>query len=271
MPSSLRNHHTPNRTTAPIDAIEENLYAMLAAWGRIPGSELVQEPPAMRYTTGIAFPAFNGVARARLAQADVEHEIDALLAFFRQHALPSLWWLGPSATPATLGERLVARGLVRTEDAIGMALSIDQISAPALVPGLEIRRVSGATEMARWTEIVASCFDLPHDILPACTRLFAAMGDGRASRAYMGLLDGTPVGVSSLYGEGDVAGIHWVGTLAAARGRGIGTAMTWAVVDQARALGYRMAVLHASQMGLGVYRRLGFTPHCTFEHYVCWR
>jgi len=270
VPSS-QLHHTPSNESALIDAIEENLYAMLAAWGHTPGAELVQDPAAMRYTTGIAFPAFNGVARAHLAEDTIENELDALLAFFRERSLPSLWWLGPSATPETLGDRLRARGLVRTEDAIGMALPFDDLAAPPAVPGLDIRRASDATAMAQWTEIVADCFDLPHDILLACAELFATMGDDRSSRAYVGLLDGVPVGVSALYGEGDVAGIHWVGTLPAARGRGIGTAMTWAVVDDARALGYRLAVLHASQMGLGVYRRLGFTPHCTFEHYVCWR
>jgi len=52
--------------------------------------------------------------------------------------------------------------------------------------------------------------------------------------------------------------VYGVGTLPAARGRGVGGAITlWPLVE-ARARGYRYAVLFATEMGHPVYRRLGF-------------
>ena len=44
--------------------------------------------------------------------------------------------------------------------------------------------------------------------------------------------------------------------------------MTLAPLLEARAMGYRIGVLHASEMGLGVYRRLGFQEYCRLGGYV---
>ncbi len=57
-------------------------------------------------------------------------------------------------------------------------------------------------------------------------------------------------------------GIYYVATLPAARGRGIGRAVTLAPLLEARARGYRVAVQHSTEMGVFVYQRLGFTRYC---------
>ena len=54
------------------------------------------------------------------------------------------------------------------------------------------------------------------------------------------------------------AGVFFVTTDPAWRGRGVGTAMTAAAIRSAAAAGARSAVLDASPLGLSIYRRLGF-------------
>ncbi len=49
-------------------------------------------------------------------------------------------------------------------------------------------------------------------------------------------------------------------TLARSRQQGIGTALTAAALDAARAAGYPTAVLQSSTAGHRVYARLGFAP-----------
>jgi hypothetical protein len=49
-----------------------------------------------------------------------------------------------------------------------------------------------------------------------------------------------------------------VGTLPAARRQGIGKAITLQPLLDARARGYRYAILFSSQMGYRVYQQLGF-------------
>jgi len=44
--------------------------------------------------------------------------------------------------------------------------------------------------------------------------------------------------------------------------------MTRAPLCEAYGRGYRIGILHSSQMGLKVYRRLGFQEFCTVSEYV---
>ncbi len=64
-----------------------------------------------------------------------------------------------------------------------------------------------------------------------------------------------------------VAGIYNVVTTPETRGQGIGTAMTLAPILEARGIGYRIGVLTSSEMGFGVYRRLGFQEICKSGNY----
>lgn len=66
---------------------------------------------------------------------------------------------------------------------------------------------------------------------------------------------------------GGVAGLYGVATRPAFRRRGIGTALCWTVLDEARRKGLRTAVLQASEDGEGVYARLGFQACCRFAEY----
>ena len=55
-----------------------------------------------------------------------------------------------------------------------------------------------------------------------------------------------------------VAGIYWVGSLAAARGRGLGRAVTAAATNAGFDLGADFASLQASPMGEPIYRAMGY-------------
>ena len=64
------------------------------------------------------------------------------------------------------------------------------------------------------------------------------------------------------------AGLYAISTAAPYRGRGFGRAMTIAVLRAARSIGYRIAVLQASDLGYGVYRRLGFRELFQYDVYI---
>jgi GNAT superfamily N-acetyltransferase len=84
----------------------------------------------------------------------------------------------------------------------------------------------------------------------------------------LALVDGEPAGGGTLWVTGRTAGLYNIGTLEAARGRGVGTAVTAALVAGARELGCTEAVLHATDLGAGAYRRLGFTEACTVSQHL---
>lgn len=70
-------------------------------------------------------------------------------------------------------------------------------------------------------------------------------------------LEGRPAGASLAIRTGAVAGVYAVGTLEAARRRGVGTAATWAAVAAGRA-GCDMVMLQSSEMGYPMYEAMGF-------------
>jgi ribosomal protein S18 acetylase RimI-like enzyme len=55
-----------------------------------------------------------------------------------------------------------------------------------------------------------------------------------------------------------VAGIYWVGTMPAARGKGLAELCTRAAGNAGFDMGARVASLQASVMGEPVYRRMGY-------------
>lgn len=68
------------------------------------------------------------------------------------------------------------------------------------------------------------------------------------------------VGTGLIYESGEIAGVHMVGVLPAARRRGVARKIMTHLLHQARSRGLRHAALQASPMGEGLYRELGFEP-----------
>jgi ribosomal protein S18 acetylase RimI-like enzyme len=85
---------------------------------------------------------------------------------------------------------------------------------------------------------------------------------------FAGWYRGRVAASSGLVLEGGVAGLYNVATLRAYRRRGIGSAMSRAALRRGRELGYRVAVLGTSDVGRGVYERLGFREACRDDVYV---
>jgi predicted acetyltransferase len=52
-----------------------------------------------------------------------------------------------------------------------------------------------------------------------------------------------------------------------ARGKGVGTAISWFSLLSARNRGYKVAVLTSTDMGYPIYRKLGFEDICNFDYY----
>ena len=85
---------------------------------------------------------------------------------------------------------------------------------------------------------------------------------------WIGRVDGAVVATSRVCLGAGVAGLYAISTLGAHRGRGYGRALTIAALRAAASLGYRIGVLQASDLGYGVYRRLGFRELFRYDVFV---
>jgi hypothetical protein len=118
-------------------------------------------------------------------------------------------------------------------------------------PGLEVVEVDGADGMREVWRVVDEVF--------CGGRLPDPMWDERVLRddyrVWVGRVDGRPVTTATASISDGFVGVYAVGTIAEARGRGYGEAVTWAATLCRPDL---PATLQASPMGLPVYERMGY-------------
>ena len=258
---------------ALVRAIEENAAEFLLVMGRAAGAEERAEPAIQWAIDGAPVAYHNCVVRADLPPAAAEAAIAASVARFRARGVPGSWHVGPSMRPADLGARLVAHGFAYEGDDIGMAadLTARREEAP-LPPGLVIERVRDDRALGAWASVLARSFGEgePEAAWVRDTLRRIGLGDAVPWRHFLGRLAGAPVATASLFVGGGAAGIYFVSTLPSARRRGIGAALTLAALREGAALGERLGVLGASELGASVYRRLGFAELCRIGLYE-WR
>jgi GNAT superfamily N-acetyltransferase len=258
-------------THALVTAIESNLFGLVSEFRQWSRTELHDDPDMLWSVTDIPFPLFNGVLRARLAASRIDAAIEAAVARCRSRKVPLLWWTGPATRPADLGARLMSHGFVHDADLPGMAVDLTVLGeAPPAPPGLEIERVSEPETLRTWCQVATAGFGMPGFVGDAFLELFTSVGLGGGSplHHYIGRLDGEPVATSSMFIGAGVAGIYNVCTIPEARQRGIGAGLTHRALGDARASGFRAAILQSSALGAGVYRKLGFREYCNVGHYV---
>ena len=252
-------------------AVEANLFAFfhhLASWPRV---ELHDDPDCRWTLSDLPFPLFNSVMRARVPDDRAEALIESRLAACRSRNVPMLWWTGPSSLPADLPARLDRHGFL-LEPAFGMAadLAVAPPPPPSTEPGVAIEPVEDASGMAVWSRVLCDSFGAPQRFGEAFSDLAVAIGlDARSPfRHFLARVNGQPAATCSLFLGAGVAGIYDVATAPLRRRRGIGSLLTWTVMNEARARGCRMAILHSSTSGLGMYRQLGFRDVCAIGQHV---
>lgn len=254
--------------SALIRAIEDNLFAIVPAFSRWPQAEVYDSAEIKWSITRIPFPLFNSVFRAQLAPHQVDSVIQSVIARARARQVPILWWTGPQTQPADLAKHLEANGFTHTDHEPGMAADLMKLNEDWPVPpGLSIQRVSNAETLKEWCQACANGFGMPSFVADAFFDFLNCV-DLSLSLPYIGWLNSQPVAVSLVSLAAGVAGIYNVTTIPEARRKGIGALMTLMPLRDARAMGYRVGILQASEMGASVYRRLGFQEYCQIGHYT---
>jgi hypothetical protein len=83
-------------------------------------------------------------------------------------------------------------------------------------------------------------------------------------------VDGEPMAAAQTLVSHGMAGVYWVGTREAGRGRGLGELVTTWVTNAGFAMGGRANSLQASRMGEPIYRRMGYEEVYRYVTYVDW-
>lgn len=171
---------------------------------------------------------------------------EELRAFFPDEVGYSVWDPWPSIDPRSLGYRVLDVPLmIRAAGGV----------IPADPPGLDVIEVADEPGLRAFGDVLIEAFPLT-GLVAGRDRLFdrRILGHPRL-RLWVGRADGRAVSVSMAWLTRGYTFIGFIATLAEARGRGYGAAVTWRATLANPAV---PALLHASALGRPVYERMGY-------------
>lgn len=221
----------------------------------------------------------NVVIGARFQPGNADRRIGEIRDTYGRGDTGFVWWVAPFDTPDDLGARLLNAGLTLEGYAPAMAASLADVPLDELPPDdLEIVPVTDAATLEEFLTIVEADWlewtggeatSVQRRTLDAFAReIPRRLPAEPVPLRWLGRVDGLPVATSRVSLGGGVAGLYAILTLPSHRGRGIGRAMTLAALRAAAGIGYRIGVLQSSDLGYGVYLKLGFRDLFTYDIYV---
>jgi GNAT superfamily N-acetyltransferase len=254
-----------------LPAMNANMAAFWASYGRVVGGSLHLTPHLVWFYSGVPVPLFNGVVLARTTEAEVCATIASLQTCIEERGAPALWWIGPGSAPANIAALLLQGGLQPAGETPGMAIDLARLTeGPGPAANFAIQKVDDIEKQVLWARVASAGSGFPSAVTRALVDLETGLPEPRFlfQHCYIGYLDGEPVAASTMLLDSGVAGIYAVATLPQARRRGIGRQMTAAPLLEARQAGYRVGILQASSMGYPVYRQMGFQDVCKYAVYL---
>jgi GNAT superfamily N-acetyltransferase len=234
---------------------------------------------------------FKGAWQTRLAPDEADQAIEETLSWFAERKAPFLfWWTEHKALPVDLADRLAAHGLLSMEGqqhALAPGIKVSAAGSPAMYADLRtmndavldrtprnfiVRPVESDDDLLEFKRVFVSSYEIPEWAGQAWVDATRHAGIDRAPwRMFIGELDGRAVATNMLYLGAGVAGVYAVATVPEARGRGFGAAVTLRPLLDVKDAGVDHAVLFSSEMGVNVYRQIGFTLGKTRLDRYMWR
>ncbi len=209
-------------------------------------------PGVWAMSTPYAVPFLNGVAWARPDEVDVEALVAEVVEDFVSRGLPWTWTTTPGSTSPALEEALRRAGLTASVE------PLMHRPLPAVLPGVGAHRVVVTTRAD--PDVLAAmveAFGGPADVVEVMATMQGCLSTGEELTA--SVWDGDrALGAAQGFPEDGSVVIGNVAVREEARGRGIGTAVTAAVLAAAQERDATDAVLVSSEIGHSVYRGLGF-------------
>jgi ribosomal protein S18 acetylase RimI-like enzyme len=259
----------PSRTEVVAD-IEDSLVAQWSHFGLWPRGELHEKQGLVWIEAPMKHLPYNAVVRTHLEPHTADAALDFLLTRYRERGVDFMWIDHPSATPDDLGRRLTERGLEPVEIATGMSLDLGDWKPAAPTPLVEEAVDDAALEA--YGNLLMRYWEIPEDEQGLVTELHQYWSPSRArGHRYLAFTpEGTPIGKGylSLAGPAGVASIFGMSVVPEARGGGVASAITTAMLSRAKEEGCVRAVLHSSEAAVGLYRRAGFVERCELRVYA---
>ena len=154
------------------------------------------------------------------------------------------------------------------------AMAVDIADVPSIRYGdsIHVKEIFfESSALEQWATILTEAFSYAHgkrDEVFKMLKFFQEQVHRDKCALYLAYYDGQAVACGLVLMHGDVASLHVIATLQEFRNKGLGAAVTHALLLHAQQKGCKQAVLLASALGRPVYERLGFKEYAVYKIYV---
>ncbi len=242
--------------TGKLRQIQENLMAYLRLFAGLPGMTLY-DAESFWLVSNTSAPG-NMILRTHFKASCTEEPIDAMLEQIGQYSDHIDWLIFPDDQPADLGKRLEARGMPGGPGGNWLWTDLTRLRAhPTMPDHFRVEQVRTDQMLSEWIRVSEAGFG---SRLALFSKAYARHGYGPDAFSLhdIGYADDTPVTSGTLVDAGGCATIYDVSTPPAFRHQGFGRALTHALMQQIRNLGYADTWIWSSQMAKSVYQKLGY-------------
>lgn len=214
-------------------------------------------------STGMMYSGFNSVMEKDNDRSPSEKEIASAKEFFFAKKLPFGWW--------TASKNLEDHGFILEGVCTGVARDISEMpQMPIMQAALKITIVNTFADLITFTAIASKNFTLNEQVEKEWLQFFAATMNPDEQIHFLALWDGVPVGTVTLTTFGPGAAIWNLTTLPKYRKRGIGTALVYAAIFEAKKKKFNqiMAIVSPEKLSLGIFKKFGFQEFGKFPYYL---
>ena len=204
-------------------------------------------------------------------QAITEAEIHHALGYFKQNELAYCIWISAE----NLNEKVLAifdkLGVKQQNLEPGMALDLSMyrpVEHP-LHPHAAI--IEDAQTLAEYAQVIAANWTPPDQNVIAYFQKTSDQYLDKTNQTILLVYRHHCQVVSTIEmfpSDAQTIGLYSLATLAAHRGKGIGTALLTFALNLAKNLGYQTAILQASEDGIGIYQKYGFKAVSNFFEFA---
>jgi len=153
-------------------------------------------------------------------------------------------------------------GFAVTFEQVAMVLDVNE-SLYERKGNLEIKYIKEKNEIETWVDIASTSFSNS-----ISSEVIQAISKDKNVYLLLAYEDNVPVGTALAFNNCGVIGIHLVGVPTKNRGKGIAQSIMVETIELAKREKVNYMTLQASQLGLGIYKRLGFKEQFVLKNYM---
>jgi GNAT superfamily N-acetyltransferase len=254
-------------TVEELRAIEENMVAGYALWGRHPRALLRRDRELTVVAGNVPHPMVNFVLGAHFSREE-DARIDEIVSLYERRRSPFMWYVGPLSRPLDLEARLLKRGFKPAGAIVGMVLR-ELAPLQPLGPDATVERLApdDRASLEAANRIAAIAFGMPREVQKYVAELVTSPEDGPVT-VYLARVGGVPAATAVFAPTLAAGGLYNVATLPEHRRLGLASHLVARAIDEARPLGLPMHVLQATSQARHLYETLGFEWRCEIRMYL---